>query len=490
MGKAEFDSLKSDFQAQIDHYNTSIDNKIDGSIAAYLAGIKIGTEPINTWRNMTNAMGADLWFANTVAVSSGTYASTAGKNDNKAQLFVNAARHVTYRYSKFNYAFHAWGDGGGGGLEFGVNPSSRSMPSSAWNSSVYKLWGTTRSGSGWSAYSSGLSDWGSPGSWSENYDTNNVNVVADAASLNNDGDGTGWVYHKRADGNKILREYCSKICPGQILDTQWHTYSNKTVSQSWSYYTSSNGLSDTTSSVTITVTGSTDYGVASSGTKRADGSTTSNSQYWKRNQFKVSSSNTKDYSVIQWGAGVNTEIYTFADDIKPTNDTAVSLSIPQSKWNNIYFTSSGPQLSTNTANGYTVKYSPLKFTPEKNYLYSFINESISTAAGEIVNIGGGAPLFETTSNDQELELTINFKVRNGGTHNSSSGTVNYVIADKQFNKGNLASDAKKYASGTATAGTPVKISFQVSNKSLLWINMSAGTAGDEASINTFVIKTK
>ena len=41
--KAEFDSLKNDFQAQIDNYNTSIDAKIDGAIAAYLAGIKVAT---------------------------------------------------------------------------------------------------------------------------------------------------------------------------------------------------------------------------------------------------------------------------------------------------------------------------------------------------------------------------------------------------------------------------------------------------------------
>lgn len=39
--KAEFDSLKNTFQAQIDQYNTSIDSKIDGAIAAYLAGIRL-----------------------------------------------------------------------------------------------------------------------------------------------------------------------------------------------------------------------------------------------------------------------------------------------------------------------------------------------------------------------------------------------------------------------------------------------------------------
>lgn len=36
--KAEFDALKEDFKKQIDNYNESIDNKIDGAIAAYLAG--------------------------------------------------------------------------------------------------------------------------------------------------------------------------------------------------------------------------------------------------------------------------------------------------------------------------------------------------------------------------------------------------------------------------------------------------------------------
>ena len=41
--KAEFDSLKNDFQSQIDQYNTSIDAKIDGAISSYLAGINVST---------------------------------------------------------------------------------------------------------------------------------------------------------------------------------------------------------------------------------------------------------------------------------------------------------------------------------------------------------------------------------------------------------------------------------------------------------------
>ena len=41
--KSEFDSLKNDFQSQLDAYNTNIDNKIDNAIAAYLSGVKMDT---------------------------------------------------------------------------------------------------------------------------------------------------------------------------------------------------------------------------------------------------------------------------------------------------------------------------------------------------------------------------------------------------------------------------------------------------------------
>ena len=39
--KAEFDSLKNNFQSQINQYNNSIDSKIDAAIASYLAGINV-----------------------------------------------------------------------------------------------------------------------------------------------------------------------------------------------------------------------------------------------------------------------------------------------------------------------------------------------------------------------------------------------------------------------------------------------------------------
>lgn len=42
--KGEFDTLKNYFQSQISSYNSSIDNKIDGSIASYLSGVQLALQ--------------------------------------------------------------------------------------------------------------------------------------------------------------------------------------------------------------------------------------------------------------------------------------------------------------------------------------------------------------------------------------------------------------------------------------------------------------
>ena len=49
--KAEFDSLKNNFQSQLDQYNTSIDSKIDNAIASYLSGIKMEIKSVKNFYN-------------------------------------------------------------------------------------------------------------------------------------------------------------------------------------------------------------------------------------------------------------------------------------------------------------------------------------------------------------------------------------------------------------------------------------------------------
>lgn len=56
--KSEFEDLKSSFNSQIDRYSESINNKIDGSIASYLSGLKI----INRGTRRLLITGTDHWL--------------------------------------------------------------------------------------------------------------------------------------------------------------------------------------------------------------------------------------------------------------------------------------------------------------------------------------------------------------------------------------------------------------------------------------------
>lgn len=52
--KAEFEALKENFNKGIEQYNASIDSKIDGAIAYYLAGIKLSKESYITFDSKTS----------------------------------------------------------------------------------------------------------------------------------------------------------------------------------------------------------------------------------------------------------------------------------------------------------------------------------------------------------------------------------------------------------------------------------------------------
>ena len=72
--KAEFDSLKNNFQSQIDQYNTSIDSKIDGAIASYLAGISVAKK---TTEQFFDGKGAKVLICDTSKINDlkwGTFA--------------------------------------------------------------------------------------------------------------------------------------------------------------------------------------------------------------------------------------------------------------------------------------------------------------------------------------------------------------------------------------------------------------------------------
>lgn len=86
--KAEFEALKSDFDSQINNYGSSLDSKIDGAIAAYLAGIRLSVSGTFTpdiknldnvkWRDKLIKIGtARKWTTATAYSDTANYIWTA-----------------------------------------------------------------------------------------------------------------------------------------------------------------------------------------------------------------------------------------------------------------------------------------------------------------------------------------------------------------------------------------------------------------------------
>ena len=125
--KSEFDSLKNDFQSQLDSYNTGIDSKIDSAISSYLAGIK--TEKVDklTLDTKTNysfplvmMSSTDLW-------------------NNPKSAYYNLVRNRV-RYSKYDYySFVATGGAGNLNAATYISDSdytSPVVPAGNWNGNI------------------------------------------------------------------------------------------------------------------------------------------------------------------------------------------------------------------------------------------------------------------------------------------------------------------------------------------------------------------
>lgn len=139
--KAEFDSLKNNFQSQIDQYNTSIDNKIDAAIASYLSGINIAktiTSDIimRNWEEVTCYNGSFAPTYDLPSINVGyTYIhcwprsmETAGGANNR-NGFWNIAIMLTYTNPKTNYVYRPLVTG---------NKETSQTTNMVWNGIAYK----------------------------------------------------------------------------------------------------------------------------------------------------------------------------------------------------------------------------------------------------------------------------------------------------------------------------------------------------------------
>ena len=128
--KAEFEAMKKDFADQVDNYNDSIDAKIDGAIAAYLAGIKTVTSEASKvlvdnysdmiWVGEYNIYGKwKKWTANTTYTSDTTNKwFTPSLNEKRhtfrdrgGNIYSNWSQAWTYQTTNFEYTATAASNG-------------------------------------------------------------------------------------------------------------------------------------------------------------------------------------------------------------------------------------------------------------------------------------------------------------------------------------------------------------------------------------------
>lgn len=96
--KSEFDSLKNDFQSQLDSYNSGIDSKLDSAISSYLAGIKTAKIEKLTLDSKTN-------YSFPLVMMSSTDLWNEPKSTNYYNLVRNRVRYSNYDYLSFNMSY-------------------------------------------------------------------------------------------------------------------------------------------------------------------------------------------------------------------------------------------------------------------------------------------------------------------------------------------------------------------------------------------------
>ena len=213
--KKEFEALKKDFNDQIQSYNDSINNKIDGAIAAYLAGIRLDQVPEILYDKYIDIVGMKPIFLNQLP---GT-----GQAANKSQISVNVLREeAVNKFSNLKFATNLWTDANyrataDSVLYFGTDP--------AWNGS-YTDWTQV-----WLIRQSDIKTVetaepmdGALSVWTHwkntTARTSAISSYESISDMSSAGSGQGFIY-QNIGGGKILKFYDTKIFPNINILTNY-----------------------------------------------------------------------------------------------------------------------------------------------------------------------------------------------------------------------------------------------------------------------------
>ena len=473
--KAEFESLKNDFNSQVDSYNMSIDNKIDGAISSYLAGIDLAIDPINLYENYENLLGIKPIFVNS------NYGMGSAANKGEVKVSVNREQAVN-KYNNLGFGISMWTDGGtrvtgDACLYFNSAPSWDSSYSSwttVWRIAHHDFTGARNAEqmagalTSWSYWDSGTTKTNAISSY---------NAVTDKSSA---GEGEAYIY-QTLNGGSFLKFYDSSIYPKLSVTCDAHRYIN-CASLTPSYYTSDNGKKDTTD-ITVSFDKITDYGTTTIGTK-LDAKSTSNGTYSVINLSKAEVNDSFNYMNYIIATGSDLDIYCIDEDASVVaDDSQVDIQTDTTYFYDVYYTGVGANPQKNDMSGVKLQYYPVKYNVNQYKINSFYNYYVTNIAGERVYNGEGFPLLQSQTADSDVE--VKFKLTSDG------GDIIYRLSDKKFIDGAFDNLANIRFEDRVTSGTEVTRLVEGLNKDVkLWINCYSTESGKKVTIENFKLDAK
>ena len=488
--KAEFDALKSNFASQVDQYNTSIDSKIDGAIASYLAGINITRQPDNLWiKVMVSSANKFRWCSG--PLPSSTNRGTAD-TDLKDNITITGLRY--HNHPEWN----VYGTVRSHGTK-GTHDSPGVIYAVSWASAAATSYAVDPPQHIERAYTGGagtnltdLTAWTDQYSWTrkDSYATNaNLNNSWVTTKSESEGNGKLYELNRLPNDNFELKSYYTKAYVDDQINIKSYTYKSfrtpTNITQFNNFYTVAHGM-DLTSRIDVNYdkgTGWNGYTVGSSAD--VDYNKTSNWNYATQELAWIKESDGKDYSYMYWGTNVNQTLYAITDNVKPDWNSATEYTgFCNGTTASTYYTYQRDFYEYTGPNNEDVRIGNIKYkfyhpvvTPVAYTLKQIQNSYASKIASEEVYHGNGAPLFYLYDKDATYKLNnISIELYNSNG-NLTSGDVKIMVSNNKFVDGNYANTTNdKCWETTVSVGSTGRLtfnsdSFNVGNVDTVWINI-------------------
>lgn len=488
--KKEFEALKDNMNQQIDTYNQSINNKIDGAISNYLEGIDISQYPEDLYSEFINQSGEKPKFL--MNLSSGSSSVTA-KWNKQSKTEINAGvcnnLELTFAYMEFpgDDTSHSECSTHTCAQHLAVTCGIHSYsPSTGFNDRRISNDGYIE----WTHSSSyAVTDVAPSLSYNPHGTAaNNATFINRQFSATNltqtDGSGSAWIY-QILNGKKVLKYYCSEIYPQYDTLIESHCYNKFTLNQA--NYFNSTGKSLSPSWTIRSVNAS--LGQTKTAGNRKSSTSTETDSYVQIKTSLVKTTDGSNYINSLFSPTSNWTIYAYDEDYTggSVSSTAQTVTGETLYWYDTYWTCFGGKSQKNSLTGATGKFYPLLFSPTTYHIGDFSHNLLTSLSGTDVYQGNGMPVLKANSSNTMVRIKIRFQSIGG-----ASKSLNLKISDMPFNLGSVdtSKGATSFVDETVSTNTTKTYTVELANKDqCLWVFVKNNTDNVGIIMDSFTYET-